>query len=93
MSHSISTADPEPSAPSRGHTVGATTGQWPERKPIWPDRRVIDLIGIEHPLVLAPVSERSSSRPRSVPAAAWARSVALGYLPNASCRQSTSCER
>jgi len=30
MSHSISTAIPEPSAPGRGHAVGATAGQWPE---------------------------------------------------------------
>jgi len=56
MSHSISTPVPEPSAPGRGHAVGATAGQWPEKKPIWPDRRLVDLLGIEHPLVLAPMA-------------------------------------
>jgi nitronate monooxygenase len=30
--------------------------QWPEKKPMWPDRRLIDLFGIEHPLVLAPMA-------------------------------------
>jgi NAD(P)H-dependent flavin oxidoreductase YrpB (nitropropane dioxygenase family) len=54
MSDSISKAGPERSAP--GHAVGATAAQWPEKKPIWPDRRLIDLLGIEHPLVLAPMA-------------------------------------
>jgi hypothetical protein len=31
-----------------------THQQWPEGKATWPDRRLIDLLGIEHPLVLAP---------------------------------------
>src|SRR5260370_21203394 len=53
MSDSISNAGPEPSAPHRAHAVGATAGQWPEKKPMWPDRRLVDLLGIEHPLVLA----------------------------------------
>ena len=56
MSHSISEAVPEPSAPGRGHAVGATAGQWRGEKPVWPDRRLIDLFGIEHPLVLAPMA-------------------------------------
>jgi len=56
MSHSISTAGPEPCAPGRGHAVGATAVQSPEKKPMWPDRRLIDLLGIEHPLVLAPMA-------------------------------------
>jgi nitronate monooxygenase len=56
MSHSISNAIPEPSVPGRGHAVGATAGQWPEKKPMWPDRRLVDLLGIEHPLVLAPMA-------------------------------------
>jgi nitronate monooxygenase len=30
--------------------------QWPEEKPVWPDRRLIDLFGIEHPLVPAPMA-------------------------------------
>ena len=42
MSHSISTAVPEPSAPGRGHAFGATAGQWPQQKTMWPDRRLID---------------------------------------------------
>src|SRR6516164_686205 len=54
MSHSISTAIPEPSAP--GHAVGATEGQWREDKLMWPDRRLVDLLGIEQPLVLAPMA-------------------------------------
>jgi len=33
-----------------------TADQWPEEKLIWPDRRLIDLLGIEHPLVLAPMA-------------------------------------
>jgi hypothetical protein len=56
MSDSISNAGPEPSAPHRAHAVGATAGQWPEKKPMWPDRRLVDLLGIEHPLVLAPMA-------------------------------------
>jgi nitronate monooxygenase len=56
MSDSTSKAVPEPSAPGRRHAVGAIAGQWPEKKPIWPDRRLIDLLGIEHPLVLAPMA-------------------------------------
>jgi hypothetical protein len=56
MSDSISNADPEPSAPHRAHAVGATAAQWPEKKPMWPDRRLVDLLGIEHPLVLAPMA-------------------------------------
>jgi nitronate monooxygenase len=56
MSYSISNAGPEPSAPHRAHAVGATAGQWPEKKPMWPDRRLVDLLGIEHPLVLAPMA-------------------------------------
>jgi len=56
MSHSISTAVPEPSAPGPSHVLGVTADQWPEKKPIWPDRRLIDLLGIEHPLVLAPMA-------------------------------------
>jgi len=43
MSHSISTAVPEPSAPGRGHAFGATAGQWPEQKTMWPVRRFVDL--------------------------------------------------
>jgi hypothetical protein len=43
MSHSITTAVPEPSAPGRGHAVGATAGQWPEQKTMWPDCRFVDL--------------------------------------------------
>jgi nitronate monooxygenase len=54
MSHSISKAVPEASAP--GHAVGAIAGQWPEEKLVWPDCRLIDLLGIEHPLVLAPMA-------------------------------------
>src|SRR5215813_10798960 len=42
MSHAISKAALEPSAPCPGR--------------IWPDRRLIDLFGIEHPLVLAPMA-------------------------------------
>ena len=56
MSDSISNAGPEPSAPHRAHAVGAAAGQWPEKKPMWPDRRLVDLLGIEHPLVLAPMA-------------------------------------
>jgi len=56
MSYSISNAGPEPSAPHRARAVGATAGQWPEKKPMWPDRRLVDLLGIEHPLVLAPMA-------------------------------------
>jgi nitronate monooxygenase len=33
-----------------------TARQWPEKTPMWPDRRVVDLLGIEHPLVLAPMA-------------------------------------
>ena len=33
-----------------------TARQWPEQKPVWPDRRLVDLFGIEHPLVLAPMA-------------------------------------
>jgi len=33
-----------------------TADQWPEEKLIWPDRRLIDFLGIEHPLVLAPMA-------------------------------------
>lgn len=33
-----------------------TARQWPEKKPMWPDRRFVDLLGIEHPLVLAPIA-------------------------------------
>ena len=33
-----------------------TAGQWPEKKPMWPDHRLVDLLGIEHPLVLAPMA-------------------------------------
>jgi nitronate monooxygenase len=33
-----------------------TARQWPEKKPTWPDRRFVDLLGIEHPLVLAPMA-------------------------------------
>jgi hypothetical protein len=56
MSDPISKGGPEPSAPHRGHAVGATAGQWPEKKSVWPDRRLVDLLGIEHPLVLAPMA-------------------------------------
>ena len=56
MSHSISKAGPEPSAPGRGHADGATAGQWHGEKSMWPDRRLVDLLGIEHPLVLAPMA-------------------------------------
>jgi choline dehydrogenase-like flavoprotein len=54
MCHSISTAIPEPFAP--GHAVGATEGQWREGKLMWPDRRLVDVLGIEHPLVPAPMA-------------------------------------
>ena len=30
-----------------------TERQWPEKISMWPDRRLVDLLGIEHPLVLA----------------------------------------
>ena len=33
-----------------------TTRQWLEKKSTWPDRRLVDLLGIEHPLVLAPMA-------------------------------------
>ena len=33
-----------------------TADRWPEEKLIWPDRRLIDFLGIEHPLVLAPMA-------------------------------------
>ena len=56
MSHSISKAVPEPSATGPGHAVGASAGQWHWEKSMWPDRRLIDLLGIEHPLVLAPMA-------------------------------------
>lgn len=56
MSDSISKAGPEPPALHRGHAIGAPAGQWPEKKPMWPDRRLVDLLGIEHPLVLAPMA-------------------------------------
>ena len=56
MSHSISKPVPEPSAPGRGHAVDATAGQCPEKNLMWPDRRLVDLLGIEHPLVLAPMA-------------------------------------
>ena len=56
MSHSISKPVPEPSALGRGHAVDATAGQWHGEKPMWPDRRLVDLLGIEHPLVLAPMA-------------------------------------
>jgi len=56
MSDSISKAFPETSGPGRGHAVGEIAGQWPEEKLMWPDRRLIDLLGIEHPLVLAPMA-------------------------------------
>jgi len=56
MSDSISKAFPEPSGPGRGHGVGASAGQWHGEKLMWPDRRLIDLLGIEHPLVLAPMA-------------------------------------
>src|SRR6516225_5661550 len=54
MSHSISKAVPDPSAP--GDAVGASAGQWHGEKSMWPDRRLVDLLGIEHPLVLAPMA-------------------------------------
>lgn len=40
MFDSISKAGPEPSASHGGQAVGATAGQWPEKKPMWPDRRL-----------------------------------------------------
>src|SRR6516162_9629507 len=33
-----------------------TECQWPEKISMWPDRRLVDLLGIEHPLVLAPMA-------------------------------------
>ena len=54
MSDSIGKPVTEPPAP--GHAGGATGDQWREKKPMWPDRRLIDLLGIEHPLVLAPMA-------------------------------------
>jgi nitronate monooxygenase len=33
-----------------------TARQRLEKKPMWPDRRLVDLLGIEHPLVLAPMA-------------------------------------
>ena len=33
-----------------------TARQWPEKNPVWPDLRLVDLLGIEHPLVLAPMA-------------------------------------
>ena len=56
MSDSISKAGPESSTSHRSHAVGAMTGQRCETKPVWPDRRLLDLLGIEHPLVLAPMA-------------------------------------
>jgi nitronate monooxygenase len=56
MSHSICKAGPEPSVPYRGRAAGTAPGQWPEKTPMWPDRRLVDLFGIEHPLVLAPMA-------------------------------------
>jgi len=50
MSDSISEAVPPPATPAGGHAVGC------DQKPMWPDRRLIDLLGIEHPLVLAPMA-------------------------------------
>ena len=54
MSDSISKAVQEPCTP--GHAVGAVVSQWPEKKPMWPNHRLVDLLGIEHPLVLAPMA-------------------------------------
>jgi nitronate monooxygenase len=54
MSRSISKAVTEPSVPGRAFVK--TAGRWREKKPMWPDCRLIDLLGIEHPLVLAPMA-------------------------------------
>jgi nitronate monooxygenase len=56
MSDSISKTVPEPRALGRGHAVGAAVDQRSREKPTWPDRRLIDLLGIEHPLLLAPMA-------------------------------------
>ena len=55
MSQSTGKAGPELSAP-HGDAVGANSGRWPEEKPMWPNRRLVDLLAIEHPLVLAPMA-------------------------------------
>lgn len=56
MSDPISEAALPPSAAPCGRAGGATEDQRCEQRPMWPDRRLIDLLGIEHPLVLAPMA-------------------------------------
>jgi hypothetical protein len=93
MSDSISNAGPEPSAPHRAHAVGATAGQWPEKKPMWPDRRLVDLLGIEHPLVLAPMAGLGTVElAASVCAGGGLGSLGcVGLQPETVYRGSTSC--
>jgi len=56
MSDPISKAGPESSVPGRRSGVGAIAGQSREKKTMWPDRRLIELLRIEHPLALAPMA-------------------------------------
>ena len=58
---------------------------------MWPDRRLTDLLEIEHPLVLAPMAGFGTVELAA--AVAWARSVAGPCRHRLQRRRSQSCGR
>jgi nitronate monooxygenase len=56
MSGSTSETVPVPSAAVSDHTVGAVADRGCEENQMWPDHRLINFLGIEHPLILEPMA-------------------------------------
>jgi Nitronate monooxygenase len=91
--------------PQTHHTLGGTgkgtsmeliqndIAGWPEKTLAWPDRRLLELLRIEHPLILAPMSRFSTPElAASVCAAGGLGSIGCaGLSPRRRAMRSPSC--